>query len=71
MKLLMIANCIYLPIGWGNKYIAASISGTILSNMENNILTREEIMEKHKDSTYPVTEHDHLHDLCKAWGTKH
>jgi len=68
MKLLLIANCIYLPFNLPNsKYVSGSISGNIFLN---EIYTIEEIKEKHKDSNYPLIECDDLHDLCKKWGTK-
>lgn len=58
--ILVIANCLYLPILDSNKYIKASTSGFLIIK---EIYTLEEIKEKHKGSTlYPLEEYEELED---------
>lgn len=66
MKLLLIANTIYLPIASTNKYIMGSVSGNLFFD---KIFTREEIDNKHKESLYPLMECDNLRDLCIKWSS--
>lgn len=67
MNKLLIANWVYLPIIGTNKYIGGSISGDVFIDV---ILTLEEIIEKHKESTYTLHECEHLHDICNKWGVR-
>lgn len=65
MKLLLIANTIYLPIE-GNKYMMGSVSGYMFID---KIFTREEINHKHRKSSWPLTECDNLRDLVIKWSS--
>lgn len=67
MKLILIGNCVYLPIIDTNKYVAGDISGNVYFNQ---IYTLEEIKEYHKESTSELKEVKHLHELTKTWGSR-
>ena len=68
MKLILIGNCIYIPILNSNKYQAGSISGVMFTST----YTLDEIKERHSTavSLGGLKECNDLHDLCKQWGTK-
>ena len=59
MKTFLIGNCIYLPIDKdyndksSQKFIAGDMNGNIFLN---EILTLDEIKEKHKESSFSLIE---------------
>lgn len=70
MKKYFIYNTVYLPINMPSpydgeqKYVGASINGTIFLN---DIYSESELLKKYKDNP-DFKECTSLHDICKKWG---
>ena len=65
-KILIICNKVYIPMT-NNKYIGGSISGVLFPS---EILTLEEIQEKHKNSSYKLKECDSFNNMKSVYNEK-
>ena len=63
----MFQNLLYIPIQGTQKYMSATISGSILSTEQ---FTLDEIKLNHPTSFDKREECKDFHDMCKQWGNK-